>query len=288
MTTKRLLANAPLNESGWVGSVDDLKTLVALFRDLERSVRTDALAAFDSTQDERRAEFDTQYSFLDVEKRVPKFDEQEAESRQLVVSDIEVTLSVSEDLDWPADDPQEVIAQANMTKSTSFVLELSAGYHARRHAKRSSIRLAASKGGVVGQVTSLDRQFIEASRSRIQSLLQETRPRRRWLGSWWFATIVSTILSVGLGVAASVVALRIWPGDAFAGTAAYFVLYLPALVASQIVVVRWLFKQFERFEIYASGSSSKSAIAARSIRNAAGWVVTAIAVPILLAVLLPS
>lgn len=290
-TVERIPASKPITKDGWVGSESDLEKLIKFFEDVRNEVVQSVDNGLELATNEIRAEQEQRFSYLNDEERARRVETATQSVKDDVRGGVELTMTLTEEVRYPANSPRRVLEAADLAGTRSFSLDVTTDHRSRPYANHAAVSLDVRATGVSGTITSSDRTFREGTFAGLEKLLNTTQPPKQWMASTWFAIVTSIVFSVvALGSALYFLSrfTSSEDGDAVASSA-----MVTAVVVLLVVTIhgflwnRWL-KNFPPVQVYRDGGKPTAERANRVLTKATIWTVGVVLVPVLLAIIFGS
>ncbi|WP_193751233.1 hypothetical protein [Microbacterium testaceum] len=267
-----------MHQPVWVGDIKAITRLIDRVKELSEYIRGKMLATLAEGEAVRRQEFDNRYGFVrDLVERDARWEASEATLRDKIENDTRVIVEIEQGR-WSmtlSGPPEEVLADIENVQDVERVLiKLDGGPYVDRQGYNVSIDLDRSSADAF--FSAPESQFIDLAGTSLRAQLELQRPwywwfRARW-AVWTFAIPVgiasvfvsSAMLSFGAelwqasGVQLGFIAVLVWGG----------------LFAARAIVVP--------FELVEEGDKGRARRNLGRIAAVVVWVVTTIAIPILL------
>lgn len=275
-TIKR--ANGHVHQPVWVGDIKAITRLIDRVEELSEYIRGKMLATLAEGEADRREQFDDRYGYVrDLVERDAKWEASEAALRDKIENVTRVVVEIEQGR-WSmtlSGPPEDVLADIENVKDVRRVLiKLDGGPYVDRQGYSVSVDLDRSSADA--SFSAPESQFIDLAGASLREQLRLQRPWYWWLrASWaiWPITVPVGIASYFVSSAMLSVGAELWQASVVQlGFIAIFT--WGGFFAARAIVLP--------FELVEDGDKGRTRRNLGRIAAVVGWVMTTIAIPILL------
>jgi hypothetical protein len=177
----------------WAGDIDDLKKIIAIFRDLENLAISDLTTEFSSGRARRKEKFSERYSWLSSEDLEAGFEEKEKDTLDEEILALSLTMRTKEKKfsRTNSGNPDLVIHDVDLSDVEEIRLELGKSYTSPTQS--ASIDFD-PEFGVQFRAQGKTDNWVVIATSKIESVLKSQRPKYWWLYRKWLSIPLLSIL----------------------------------------------------------------------------------------------
>lgn len=267
----------------WVGSVDDLKKLIKICRDLEARTHEQIRAALAASEPERREEFQRTHYIPTEADAIAEWETAELKEIDDTIDRIKLTMELTFERygEKLIGEPEDLVNEINRPRDVQSIA-LNCGYQPAPYKvpPHSGFRVSIDKYGATATIFGANRESIDIARPKLFDEFRAQRPWYWWMATWW-GNVVVAYLPIGL-----LVSILFPPFVQQLPPAARLIAWIAFGVFEALLVV-WAVRIWPRllpmFELIVAGTNAHGRLALGAIGAGALWIIGSVVVPLMLA-----
>ncbi len=269
-------AQGRVGQSVWVGSIEDLRTLVTHIEELARYVHDQRMKKADAEKDDRRTKYLANLSpHRSEEERPAGFEKAESRYYDQFVGDDSLRMTIKYN-SWDftsMDTPAELLEKPIDVKDVNsiYITLDTRGYSTL---DGYSLTVSLGSNGAQASIKAPERSFIDLAAARLKTQFRRQRPWYWWFREGWAVWIA---LIPTIAVMPAVASAAYAGGIAFITALTAVVIFATVTASGTLFLMRVLTRPFE---LTKEGAKSRGARNIGIIGAAALWVLGTIAIPI--------